>query len=142
MTPDSIPLPGWPRIALLAAVALALTACAGSRAWWQDDLEAWRGASASELVDAWGPPVRTLTDADDTTVLVYESSRELDYRMETLAEPARMLDPDRLRTARMPGGGGECTLFFELRDGRVAAVRHEGAACDIVPRDRAQRRAP
>jgi|SRR6056297_1687978 len=142
MTPRPTPFPGWSRIALLAAVALVVSACTGSRAWWQDDLETWRGVSASELVDAWGPPVRTLTADDDTTVLVYESTRELDYRMETLAEPARMLDPDRLRTAGMAVERGECTLFFELRGARVAAVRHEGAACDIVPRDRARRRAP
>ena len=120
----------------------ALGGCAGSRAWWQTDLEAWRGASASELLAAWGPPARTLTGADETMVLVYESTRELDYRLETRADPARMLDPDQLRTAGTPGERGECTLFFELDAGRVTAVRHEGAACEIVPRDPAQRRAP
>lgn len=141
MTPASL-TPGWTRTSLLIAACAAISACAGSRAWWQSDLEDWRGASTSELVAAWGPPLRALTGADDTTVLVYESSRQLDYRMETLADPSRMLDPDRLRSAGPTGDRGECTLFFDIVSGQVAEVRHEGAACNIVPRDPARRRVP
>lgn len=135
-------LSGWTRNALLVAVVATIGACTGSRAWWQTDLDAWRGANATELVEAWGPPVRVLTGTDETTVLVYESSRQLDYRMETLADPSRMLDPDRQRSDGPSGERGECTLFFEIEAGQVAEVRHEGAACNVVPRDPARRRAP
>ncbi|NHA13879.1 hypothetical protein [Thioalkalivibrio sp. XN279] len=119
--------------------ALLLTACAATP-WWQQDLDAWVGASTSALLDAWGPPLRTVSEADGATVLVYERTRSLDPRIEQLADPGAPLDPGRPRQPRSPAPQGECTLFFEIRNDTVAAARHEGQACDVVPRDPTRRR--
>ena len=123
--------------ALLAALLLA--ACAATP-WWQQDLDEWVGASTAELLDAWGPPLRTRSQADGSTVLVFERTRNLDQRIERLAEPGAPLDPGRPRQSFSPPPHSECTLFFEISNDAVAAVRHEGEACDVVPRDPARRR--
>jgi hypothetical protein len=126
-------------IFLLAAVVLS-AACVSQQTWWQQDLQAWEGAPVTELLDAWGPPMRTLTGEDDTAVLVYESSRQLDHRLEALRDPSARLSPDRSGGAFTPVDRSECTLYFEIAAEHVAAARHEGAACEIVPRDPARRR--
>lgn len=126
---------------LLAGVVLS-AACAGSAPWWQAELQAWRGAPVSELLEAWGPPLRMRSRGDEPAVLVYERTRELDYRIEALGDPGAPLDASRgLQAPRAPGPGGECTLFFAIEDGLVAEARYEGGGCDIVPRDPARRRA-
>jgi hypothetical protein len=124
--------------ALLAAALLV--ACAASP-WWQEDLQAWIGAPTAEVLEAWGPPLRTLSDADGKTVLVFERTRSLDRGIERLAEPGAPLEPGRPREAYSPQQQDDCTLFFEISGSSVAAVRHEGTACDVVPRDPARRRA-
>ena len=128
---------------LPAAIALGavLGACATPGSWWQKDLQAWEGAPVSEVLDAWGPPLRTLTDAAGGTVLVYDTLRELDRRIERLADPAARLDPDTERGTFSPVDRSECTMFFEIEADIVAVARYEGRACDIVPRDPARRRA-
>ena len=126
--------------ALLGAAGLGM-ACTGPQAWWQQDLKEWEGAPVSELLGAWGSPLRTLTAKEEATVLVYERVRELDLRLETLADPALRLDPDRPRVSHGSPRGSDCRVFFEIEAEPVRAVRHEGSACDIVPRDPARRRA-
>jgi hypothetical protein len=125
---------------LLAATTLS-AACAASGAWWQQDLQAWVGAPLAELVDAWGPPMRALTAESGKTLLVYESFRELDRRDEQLRDPGALLREEPPEGRYSPVDRSECTLYFELVDERVAAARHEGAACAIVPRDPARRQA-
>jgi len=126
-------------VALLLPAALA-AGCASQQAWWLQDLEEWQGAPVTELLDAWGPPMRTLTGENEATVLVFERVRELDQRFETLADPASRLDPDRERAGLTRPQRSECLVFFEISAEQVTATRHEGAACDIVPRDPARRR--
>lgn len=126
-------------LALLLPAALA-AGCAGPKSWWLQDLEEWQGAPVTELLEAWGPPVRTLTGENEATVLVFERVRELDQRFETLADPAARLDPDRERAGFTRPQRSECLVFFEISAEHVTATRHEGAACDIVPRDPARRR--
>ena len=133
------PLPKRRDAAAALLAALLLSACAAAP-WWQQDLDAWVGAPTSELLDAWGPPLRTRSEADGSTVLVFERTRRLDHRIEQLAEPGAPLDPSRPRQSRSPPAQSECTLYFEIRNDRVAAVRHAGQACDVVPRDPARRR--
>lgn len=125
-------------LCVVAAVALS-TACVAPRPWWQEDLREWQGAPVSELLEAWGPPMRTLTGDDEATMLVYERARRLDPRLEDLRDPSARLDPDRNEPAYRPVEQSECTLYFEIADEHVASARHEGAACDIVPRDVARR---
>ena len=133
------PPPSRRHAAASLLAALLLTACTAT-SWWQQDLDAWVGAPTSELLDAWGPPLRTLSEADGSTVLVFERTRNLDQRIERLAEPGAPLDPSRPRQSYSPPPQGECTLFFEISHDAVAAVRHEGGACDVVPRDPTRRR--
>ncbi|HKK03422.1 MAG TPA: hypothetical protein VKA17_05785 [Gammaproteobacteria bacterium] len=130
------------RLAFAAPAVMALAAaCALSPPWWQAELREWEGVPVSELLDAWGPPLRMHSRGDQPAVLVYERTRELDYRIEALADPGAPLDASRGPQARqLPGGPGECTLFFRIEDGIVAEARHEGGGCDIVPRDPARRR--
>lgn len=120
---------------LLLAFMLS-AACAGTRDWWQHDLQAWQGAPVSELLDAWGPPLRTLTGENEATVLVYESARQLDHRLEELRDPATRLDPDTGGAAYASVDRSECTLYFEIVADRVTAARHEGSACEIERRRR------
>jgi hypothetical protein len=128
-----------PTLVLLGAAGLA-AACAAPQPWWQKDLQDWQGAPVTELLEAWGPPLRVVTGENETTVLLYETVRELDYRLEALADPGARLDPDRERFSQAPGGRSECVVFFEIAAEQVKAVRHEGATCEIVPRDPARRR--
>jgi hypothetical protein len=127
------------KLPLLAFAALG-TACAGSQQWVQRDLQEWVGAPVSELLDAWGPPVRTLTEAGGTTVLVFESVRHLDHRLERLQDPGAPLRVEGSTGIFTPVDRSDCALHFEIEAEHVARVRHEGAACNIVPRDPARRR--
>ena len=125
----------------LAVIAALSGACVGPQQWWQQDLQDWQGASVSELLDAWGPPLHTLTGDEEGTVLVYESARQLDHRIDELRDPSARLDPDRNEAPYRVDRRSECTLYFEISGEQVTAARHEGAACDIVPRDPARRHA-
>jgi hypothetical protein len=88
------------------------------------------------LLEVWGPPLRTLTGENQATELVYESSRQLDPRLEELRNPATRLDPDTGGAEFARVERSECTLHFEITADRVSAVRHEGSACEIKPRRR------
>lgn len=133
------PSPCLRRTVAALPAALLLAACAATP-WWQQDLDAWIGAPTGELLDAWGPPLRTLSAADGSTLLVFERTRHLDARIERLAEPGAPLEPARAREAYSPPQQNDCTLFFEIDNDTVAGVRHEGQACDVVPRDPSRRR--
>lgn len=115
---------------------LLIAGCAGTREWWQRDLQAWQGAPVSELLDVWGPPLRTLTGENEAATLVYESSRQLDHRLEELRNPATRLDPATGGAESARVDRSECTLYFEIAGDRVTATRHEGSACEIKPRRR------
>lgn len=122
------------RLVSLLLAFLLTAACVGPRDWWQQDLQAWQGASVSELLEVWGPPLRTLTGENEATVLVYESARQLDHRLEELRDPATRLDPNTGGAQFARVDRTECTLYFEIVANRVTAARHEGSACEIKPR--------
>lgn len=124
---------------LVVAVALS-AACVSQQTWWQQDLQEWEGAPVTELLDAWGPPLRTQTGEDESAVLVYERIRQLDHRLEELRDPGARLRTDSTAGAFSPMDTSECTLYFEIAAEHVVAARHEGGACDVVPRDPARRR--
>lgn len=136
----SPPRAARPHHALATFALAALCAACASAPWWERDLAEWEGAPVSELMAAWGPPLRTLSSAEGSPVLVYERSRQLDTRIEQLADPGARLDPGRAMPAFSAPQRSDCTLFFEVRDEVVAATRHEGGACDVLPRDPARRR--
>lgn len=119
---------------LVTAVMLG-AACASSSDWWREDLQAWHGAPVSELLDAWGPPLRTLTGEGEATVLVYESVRQMDHRLEELRNPGAPLDTSRSGPAFTPVDRSECILHVEIAEERVDSIRHTGAPCNVVPRD-------
>jgi hypothetical protein len=124
---------------LLVAVAL-LSACAGPASWWQRDLQEWQGASISEVLEAWGPPMRTLQESDGEPVLVYETIRVMDPRMDALRDPGARLGDDPIEGLYIPPDRTECTMHFVIESERVSDIRHEGAGCRVVPRDPARRR--
>ena len=128
------------RLPIAAIAVAALAAGCAAAPWWEQDLAAWEGAPVSELLEAWGPPLRTITSADGASLLVYERTRQLDRRIEALADPAAPFDPARARDGYTAPQRSDCMLFFEIRDEVVAATRHEGGACDVLPRDPARRR--
>ena len=127
------------RCCLLVVIVLS-AACAGPTSWWQTDLQEWQGAPVSELLDAWGPPLRMRSQEGGATELVYERIRTLDHRIEQLADPGAALRDDRTATVFAPTEHGECKIFFAIEGNKVIATRHEGAGCDVVPRDPARRR--
>lgn len=124
----------------LVAAVMLVTACAAPSDWWQEDLQAWHGAPVPELLDAWGPPLRTLTAEGEATVLVYESARQMDHRLEELRDPGGPLDASRSGPAYTPVDRSECILYVEIAAEHVDSIRHEGAPCNIVPRDPLRRR--
>jgi hypothetical protein len=126
-----------PLMVLLAAAGLA-TACATTQ-WWHQDLQEWEGAPVAELLDAWGPPLRTLETDDGAPLLVYERVRDLNPRLDELRDPGARLRTDREGSFFTPAVHSECMVFFELAAERVKTARHEGSACDIVARDPARR---
>ena len=83
---------GLPATAILA---MSVTACFAPRPWWERELKAWEGASVEEIMDAWGPPVRTITDKDGRPTLVYESFSVIDESDEQLLNPNIVLQEDR-----------------------------------------------
>lgn len=123
---------------LLATLPL-FAACIAPHGWWQRDLQEWRGAPVTELLDAWGPPMRTLADEDERSVLIYERERQLDHRLEELSDPGARLRTDNMDPIYVPVDRSECTLYFEIAADEVTEIRHEGSTCDIVPRDPARR---
>ena len=127
------------RAGLLVLLALS-AACAGPASWWQRDLQEWEGAPVSEVLDAWGPPLRMHTRQDGPTELVYERIRTLDHRIEQLADPGAALRDGGASMAFGPTEHGECKIFFAIEGDEVIGTRYEGAGCDIVPRDPARRR--
>lgn len=127
------------RLYCLLVTLPLFTACLAPQGWWQRDLQEWQGAPVTELLDAWGPPLRTLTDEDELTILIYESERQLDHRLEELRDPGARLRTDSSEPVYQPVDRSECTLYFEIEAEHVASIRHEGSACDIVPRDPARR---
>lgn len=122
------------------AALLMAGACAAPGAWWQADLRAWEGAPVAELLDAWGPPLRTLTEDEGRAVLVYDRVRELDTRAEARLDLTRPIGEEPPGARFTPVDRSECTIFFEVEAERVRSTRYEGAACDIIPRDPARRR--
>ncbi len=131
-----------PRNFLPVALAALLGACAPSQSWWQSDLQEWEGASVAELLDAWGPPLRTMSGDGGKSLLVFEGARERDdRRVEALRDPGAPLGADTRWQDPSPSRPSECTLSFEIAGDAVVGARHEGAACYIVPRDPARRRA-
>jgi hypothetical protein len=123
---------------LVAAVALS-AACASQQTWWQQDLQEWEGAPVTELLDAWGPPLRTQTSEDESAVLVYERIRQLDHRLEELRDPAARLMGEYPEGHYSPVDRSECVLYVEVVDEHVAGIRREGGSCEVVPRDPARR---
>jgi hypothetical protein len=123
---------------LLAALSL-LAACAAPGAWLDRDLREWEGAPLAELVDAWGPPLRTLTGESGETLLIYESMREMDRSVEALRDPAARLMGEYPEGHYSPVDRSECVLYVEVVDERVAGIRREGGSCEVVPRDPARR---
>lgn len=123
------------RRCLFALAVLALTAaCLGPRPWWEKELEAWEGASVSELMAAWGSPDSTITDEMGRPTLVYRSTTTRDRREDILVDPGKALGRD------LPGQGTdpiqtlECSMYFETENEVVVATRHEGAGCQVVSR--------
>lgn len=130
-----------PRLMPLLAVAATLSACVQPQAWWQADLQEWEGAPVSELLDAWGPPLRTMSGDGGKSLLVFESARETDdRRVEALRDPGAQLGPESRWQDPGRSQRSECTLTFEISGDTVMGTRHDGAACYIVPRDPARRR--
>ena len=76
-------------------LALSLTACLAPRPWWEKELNAWKGATTAEVMDAWGPPVRTITDKEGRPTLVYESFSVIDESDEELLNPNIVLQENR-----------------------------------------------
>lgn len=121
---------------LLAVLALAglCAACLGPRPWWDKELAAWQGASVSELMAAWGPPDRTITDEDGNPTLVYVSTTTVDRRQDVMADPGKALGKDVPDRGVAQVEDLECSMFFEVTDEVVTATRYDGAGCRVVPR--------
>jgi hypothetical protein len=80
------------RLVVLGLVALALTACRAGVP--PEQVEAWVGRPAADLIRAWGPPTKELEDAGQRLLLYEEVERT------GSAEFSREVSP------RYSGGGG------------------------------------
>ncbi|MEJ2515352.1 MAG: hypothetical protein P8080_12315 [Gammaproteobacteria bacterium] len=122
------------RHAPVVILAVLATACLGPRPWWEKELAAWEGASVSELMDAWGPPNRTVTGDDGQPVLVYDSTVAMDRRQDIMVDPDKALGRDAPDQGRDFIQDLDCSMYFEIENEVVAATRYEGAGCQVVSR--------
>jgi hypothetical protein len=112
-------------------LALSLTACLAPRPWWEKELNAWKGATTAEVMDAWGPPVRTITDKEGRPTLVYESFSVIDESDEELLNPNIVLQEDRPVARSVEER--ECTMLLITEGDVVVDTDARGAGC-AVPR--------
>ncbi len=122
------------RHAPVIILAVLVTACLGPRPWWEKELQAWEGASVSELMDAWGPPDRTVTDDAGRPTLVYDSTVAMDRRQDIMLDPDKALGRDTPEQGRDFVQDFDCSMYFEIENETVAATRYEGAGCQVVSR--------
>jgi hypothetical protein len=121
---------GLPATAILA---LSVTACFAPRPWWEKELDAWKGASVEEIMDAWGPPVRTITDKEGRPTLVYESYSVIDESDEELLNPNIVLQEDRPLQHNIEER--ECTMLLMTQGDVVVETETRGAGCAVPPRE-------
>ena len=112
-------------------LALSLTACLAPRPWWEKELNAWKGATTAEVMDAWGPPVRTITDKEGRPTLVYESFSVIDESDEELLNPNIVLQENRPVARSVEER--ECTMLLITEGDVVVDTDARGAGC-AVPR--------
>ena len=118
-------------VSFAALLVLSLTACLAPRPWWEKELAAWKGATTVEVMDAWGPPVRTITDKEGRPTLVYESYSVIDESDEELLNPNIILQEDRPLARNVEER--ECTMLLITEADVVVDTVARGAGC-AVPR--------
>ena len=129
----------------MAAVVLLLAGCASKAsmdARYEESLQRWRGAPASDLEAAWGQP-RQVQATPDGQVLTWT------VRIDADNDPGGSAAPPVYRTSIGGAGTGfgssmktatpamqtsavvpiTCTTHFTIKDGRVASWRFEGLGC-------------
>ncbi len=117
-------------------LALSVTACFAPRPWWERELDSWKGATVEEVLDAWGPPVRTITDKKGRPALVYESYSVIDQAEEEMLNPNIVLQEDRPPARTVDER--ECTMVLTTENEIVVETQARGAGC-AVPRRPTQR---
>jgi hypothetical protein len=125
---------------MIVVAACCCAACLGPRPWWEQELAAWEGASAAELMEAWGPPDRTESAPDGEPTLVYESVVRRDFDEDALRDPSSRVTRESTESDYEPVDTLECSMYFEVHDRVVVKTWYDGAGCQVVPRDPSQRR--
>ena len=115
-------------------LATLATACLGPRPWWEKDLDAWEGATVSEVMDAWGAPDGTVTDDKGRPTFVYRSTTLVDRRQEAMLDPNQALGKGIPDQGREPVQDLECSMYLEFENDVVVSTSYEGAGCQVVPR--------
>lgn len=116
-----------------AALLLSISACLAPRPWWDRELKSWEGATVEEVMDAWGPPVRTITDKEGRPTLVYESYSVIDTTDEELLNPNIILQED--RPIRGNVDERECTMMLVTENEVIVDASSEGAGCAVPRRE-------
>lgn len=128
------------RLGILAAGTALLGGCLAPKPWWDTEMQAWVGASATELEEAWGPPRRTILSEAGRPIYVYESHTTIDRREDVLRDPNRVISADNPPERMERFQDFDCLMFFEIGDDTVVEASWEGAGCEVVSRDPRHRR--
>jgi hypothetical protein len=120
-------------LSVVVTSALLTSACFAPRPWWERELKAWEGATLEQILDGWGPPVRTITDKDGRPTLVYESYSVIDTNDEQLLDPNIVLRED--RPVQRTVDERECTMLLVMENDVVVDTEARGAGCAVPIRD-------
>lgn len=125
---------------LVIVLATLATACLGPRPWWEKELNAWEGATLSEVMEAWGTPDSTVTDDKGRPTFVYRSMTVVDRRQEVMLDPNQALGKGIPDQGIEPVQDLECSMYLEFENDVVVGTSYEGAGCKVVPRNAATAR--
>ena len=106
-------------VALVAAVALALSGCASAI---NETMDSWMGHHVSELIQSWGPPTRTTPDGKGGKVYIWEhviDAGQRPGRVRVTPGGATYTEPERITSTRT-------RMFYVDRNGRIYSWRWQG----------------
>ena len=108
------------RRAPLIALVLALVAACVSP---DEVMGSWQGRHQSELIMSWGPPMRTASDGNGGTVLIYESYANLG---QSPGQARTDYFGNVTYTAPQQRGYSRSRMFYVNADGIIYAYKWQG----------------
>jgi hypothetical protein len=116
----------------VSSLLLLAGACATTGKY-EAALNSWLGATETDLVSSWGPPIGVYSSPDGARILSYRSSGNM-YLPGTPATYQTNVIGNTAYTSQIGGSPGmnialQCATSFTVIQGRIASWRYEGNNC-------------